>query len=104
MDGTKAPGRRNYRMTDPKIPSPPRPFADDLAAERAAREGAAKRILDGAARRLLAAEGLDRDAAGSVAGGDGDSGDRRLNQPAPLGESESVPVLDRDGKRSARAA
>src|SRR5215211_249990 len=96
-DGTTR--RPEERMTDSQIPSPPTPYADDLAAARAA----AKRILDGAALRLLT-EGLDRDAAGSVAGGDGDSGDGRLDQSPPLGDGQSVPVRDRDGKRVARAA
>jgi hypothetical protein len=104
---TKAPAWRmghappEELMTEPKIPSkhPTESFATALAKARAD----AKRILDGAALRLLT-EGLDRDAAGSVTGGDGDPGDGRLNQSAPLGERESVPVVNRNGKRGARAA
>jgi hypothetical protein len=63
-----------------------------------------KRILDGAARRLLADE-LDRDAIGAATGSDDHLGDGGPNQGAPLVDGEPVPVLRRlDGDGGPLAA
>lgn len=60
----------------------------------------AQRILDAAARRLLAAR-LDRDAIGTPTGTDDGALDRRPDQGAALVLREQVPIprADRDGRR-----
>ena len=51
----------------------------------------AERILDGAARRLLA-EQMDRDASGTAAGTDNGTVDGRADQCAPLTEAQPIPI------------
>jgi hypothetical protein len=53
-----------------------------------------RRILDGAARRLLADQ-LDADTPGATAGHDPDGADRRPDQRSPLVQGEPVPVRRR---------
>lgn len=67
-------------------------------------EREAKRILDGAARRLLA-EKLDGNAIGALPESPNRRrSDRRPNQPSLLGEREVIPAVDGDGQRRAEAA
>lgn len=61
-----------------------------------------QRILDGAARRLLADE-LNGQPLGTATGIDGDALDRRPDQRSTLMEGEPTPVLAGDGERT-RAA
>ena len=63
-----------------------------------------QRILDGAARRLVADE-LDRDAIGASAGSDQHAGDDGPDQGAPLVERQQLPVGRRaDGTGGVDAA
>jgi hypothetical protein len=63
-----------------------------------------QRILDGAARRLLAEE-IDGDPLRSATARDGDALDDRADQVAPLVEGEPVPVRGRrDRHRGGKAA
>lgn len=57
----------------------------------------AQRILDGAARRLLAAR-LDRDPIGATPGSDVDPVEHGTDEGAPLGQGEHVPVTRRNGQ------
>jgi hypothetical protein len=63
----------------------------------------ARRILDGAARRLLA-EGLDADAIVTAAGSDRRLGDNGANERAALVASKSVPVTRRNDHRGSDGA
>jgi hypothetical protein len=58
----------------------------------------AQRILDRAARRLLAAR-LDADPVSATTGRDDGSLDHGSNQGAPFFESEQIPVSGADGDR-----
>ena len=63
-----------------------------------------QRILDGAARRLLA-EQVDLDALDAAAGRDSDAVDGRADQGAAFVQREQVPILERrHGHGGARAA
>jgi hypothetical protein len=59
--------------------------------ERARRD--LKRVLDGAARRLLA-EDVDQDTVGPTTGAHGRAAHGRSDRVTPLGERESIPVVD----------
>lgn len=63
----------------------------------------AQRILDGAARRLLA-DRMDADPLGTLAGSNDDPLKRGDNEGPPLIEREVVPVVSRDGERGVEAA
>ena len=62
----------------------------------ASAQAEAKRILDGAARRLLAAR-LDGDAVGAAPWGDGDPLDDGTDERTPLLEGEQIPVPRANG-------
>jgi hypothetical protein len=57
-----------------------------------------QRILDRAARRLLAAR-LDRDPVGAASGGDGDGLEDRTDQGALLVEGKGIPIRGASGDR-----